>query len=144
MARGFPDWFGQNFYPVRGTTYRATGSVEVSGGGFMTVATVPGKGMTLGGFMYTSYPGSLETDLFAIRIDGTVIAGSRHVNMYTWGLFPPAQYSLTLTRFDNKTPYYAVNILDGLLFEQEFALEYSALDTDLRAIVYELNYTMVG
>lgn len=144
MARGYPDWFGVSVYPIRGTTYRASGTKVCSQIGATTIDTILGRGMTFGGIVSTGDADASEWDAVELWIDGLLISGFNHWGLYMVGFSPPAQYPLTITRFDTTTPYYALNILGNLIFEQNLTLKYSAEDANARDVSYELTYTLVG
>ena len=123
MARGGPDWYGQ-LGVTYGTLNRAFNSILSGAGETQDLIEVKGRGILLGGALYSSATAAHDSDIPRLYIDGIEVAGLPFAGLYENGLDSPELYPIFILKFDELIYRYSAGIVAGITFGQSFKLTY--------------------
>lgn len=123
MARGAPDWFDQSQI-----TYGAIHAIQyaelVVPATFGSIADVSGRGIFLGGMVFSEALGSQTLDAVVFVVDEVLLANTDLVTLHTYGIDRPGVHPTYITRYNNFTFRYGVGITPGYTFVKSFLARY--------------------
>ena len=124
MAKGYPDFYGQQTFPKHGPIVNHKfGPANVLGGARVELHNIPGKGLILGGYLHTAVGIDLWQTEGYLTVDGTTLTSLIAEEMLWNKLFSSDAAPFYLTNYDEIAEQADFAFSPGLTFESDFIFE---------------------
>ena len=144
MAKGYPDFYGQQTFPKHGPIVsNKFGPANVLGGARVVLNTVLGKGLILGGYLFTADGIDLWNTEFYLTIDGGTLTNLIAEEMFRRKQFSSDTGPFYLIDYDESDDHCALSFSPGLTFESDFTFEIAHGIPGGVIVTSELYYTRI-
>ena len=154
MAEGLPDYYrGVDIAyqalaelqtrPKYGAGLAAFGSVVTTGWATTVLATISGKGMLYGGYVYLDYTSSQKGSYVIVALDGTNLVAESFGTMNQYRMTRPLGLVNSILKYDDVNYQYAVGLAYGFTFETELKLSYFEGQGNAPTVTYRLVYAVI-
>ena len=124
MAKGYPDFYGQQTFPKHGPILNNKfGPANVLGGARVELNNIAGKGLILGGYLWTTAGIDLWQTEGYLTVDGSTLTTLIAEDMYWRNQFSSDTGPFYLTYYNESAGQLAWAFSPGLTFESEFIFE---------------------
>jgi len=154
MAHGLPDWYrGVDIaYQalaeiINRPKYGECDSVSFSGNAWQssekTIATVTGKGVTYGGYVFSNPDVSQKNDIIRVYVDGSLVANASFYILQAYNINSEYTAIAYLKKYDDAGFVYVVGISAFITFESLFQLAYLEQHGNQPLYGGRLNYALI-
>lgn len=144
MARGYPDFFGQQQFPSYGPFTILEGNTLCTAGAFTDIFEIVGKGRLYTAVFFTIEAVVSGDPQFKLTIDDFTISFAGNSLLRNYGIFEQANDLITLLYYDKPNQDYCWQIKEGLTFGQSLKLSGFPNSVDDMLITYRVSYGNVA
>ena len=142
MAEDYPD-YSPSYLLRHGAVKQKVFKDNVIASSTTQLLSITGKGVTYGGYLYTTSTSPQSNDMPVINIDEVYIE-PRPYNFYElFNICIPTANFFYLLKFDNNNYCYVVGISPGVTFEKSILIRYKEVSGFTPYVVCRLNYTLL-
>lgn len=143
MARGYPDYFGQNAFPTRGAYTKNSGQNIIAQTEDRELRGVIASGVLFGGYLNSSDADMDKEDIVILLVDDVEISRFNFEFLFDNNLWRPEKSPVYIETYDTITPKYGVGFSPNIVFTSKLMLSYAAKDVNARTVNCGLFYSIM-